>query len=266
MPISILPQLLGSLPPQTPPIQPLRREVHLLLGSMVLLTAPIPGAGREVGARRAPPAPLFGHGYQGHPREGAVLPQLAKGPPSQRVGFGKKREGHVKARPEGVHRGAGLGHHRLSQLEDPEARGGVETEDQMVLAPIPLWGHRLALSRRGVGAEDEDEEAGLCSTGCVVAGALDGSQDLAWSLRDGSDRRVHEHLEATTSAPRGIKASSPGAAAATGGPRRLKAIFQELPRLGETLQQLCVQPVGPALGGPCLASGGLFQAENWEDS
>ena len=192
---------------------------------MVLLTAPIPGAGREVGAHRTPPAPLFCHGYQGHPREGAVLLQLAKSPPSQRVGFGEKREGHVKAGPEGVHRGAGLGHHRLSQLEDPEARGGVETEDQMVLAPIPLREHRVALSSRGVGAEDEDEEASLRSAGCVVAGALDGSQDLARSLRDGSDRRVHEHLEATTSAPRGIKASSPVAAAATGGLRRLRAIF-----------------------------------------
>ena len=195
-----------------------------------------------------------------------MLLQLAKGPPSQRVGFGEKREGHVKARPEGVHRGAGLGHHRLSQLEDPEARGGVETEDQMVLAPIPLRERRVALSSGGVGAEDEDEEASLRSAGCVVAGALDGSQDLARSLRDGSDRRVHEHLEATTSAPRGIKASFPVAAAATGGLRRLRAVFQELPRLGETLQELCVQPAGPALGAPCLASGRLCQAENWEDS
>ena len=107
-----------------------------------------------------------------------MLPQLPKSPPSQRVGFGEKREGHVKAGPEGVHRGAGLGHHRLSQLEDPEARGGVETEDQMVLAPIPLREHRVALSSGGVGAEDEDKEASLCSAGCVVAGALDGYRIL----------------------------------------------------------------------------------------
>lgn len=64
-----------------------------------------------------------------------MLSQLARCPTSQWVGFGKKREGHVKARPEGVHRGAGLGHHRLSQLEGLGAEGWVETEDQMVPSP-----------------------------------------------------------------------------------------------------------------------------------
>lgn len=111
----------------------------------------------------------------------AVLSQLARRPTSQRVGFREKREGHIKASPEGVHCGSGLGHHRLSQLEGPEARGWVETEDQVIPAPVPLQGHRGALSSGGVWAEEE-EEAGLGSAEGVVAGALNGSQDPAVSL------------------------------------------------------------------------------------
>lgn len=91
---------------------------------------------------------------------GAVLSQLTRCPTSQWVGFREKRQGHIKARPEGVHRGAGLGHHRLSRWEGLGAEGWVETEDQLVLSPIPLLGHRTALSSRGFGAEEE-EEAGL---------------------------------------------------------------------------------------------------------
>lgn len=181
------------------------------------------------------------------------------------MGFREKREGHVKAGPKGVHCGTGLGHHRLSQLEGPGARGWVETEDQVVPAPIPLRGHRVALSSGGVRAEEE-EEAGLSSAERVVAGALDGSQDPAASLRDGSSRWVHEYLEATASAFRGVKASPPVAAAATEGLRRSRAIFQELPRLSETLQELCVQPAGPALGGCCPGAGGHCQAEKGEES
>lgn len=59
----------------------------------------------------------------------------------------------------------------------------------MVPAPIPLRGHRVALSSGGVRAEEE-EEAGLSSAERVVAGALDGSQDPAASLRDRSSRWV----------------------------------------------------------------------------
>lgn len=118
---------------------------------------------------------------------GAVLLQLARSSTSKRVGFREKREGHVKARPEGVHWGAGLGHHCLSQLEVPGTGGRVEPEDQVVLAPIPLWGHRTALSVWGVRAEKQ-VEAGLGRAECVVAGPLNGSQDPALSLRDGSSR------------------------------------------------------------------------------
>lgn len=92
----------------------------------------------------------------------------------------------------------------------------MEPEDQMVLAPIPLWGHRDALSSRGIQAEEE-EEAGFGRAECVVAGPLNGSQDPALSLRDGFSRWVHEDLEATTPALRGVKASSPVAVATTGG-------------------------------------------------
>lgn len=93
----------------------------------------------------------------------------------------------------------------------------MEPEDQMVLAPIPLWGHRAALSSWGIQAE-EDEEAGLIGAEGVVAGSLDGSQDPALRLGDGFSRRVHKYLEATTfSALGGIKASSPVTGATTGG-------------------------------------------------
>lgn len=126
-----------------------------------------------------------------------MLSQLARCPPSQRVGFREKREGHVKARPEGVHCGAGLGHHRLSQLEGLGAGGWVETEDQMVPSPIPLLGHGAALSSGDFRAEEEEEEAGLIGAGRVVAGALNGSQDPAVSGRDGSSYRVHKYLETT---------------------------------------------------------------------
>lgn len=44
----------------------------------------------------------------------------------------------------------------------------METEDQMVLAPIPLRELGGTL-QRGCRAEDEDEEASLRSAGCVVA-------------------------------------------------------------------------------------------------
>lgn len=194
---------------------------------------------------------------------GAVLSQLARCPTSQWVGFRKKREGHIKARPEGVHCGAGLGHHRLSQLEGLGAEGWVETEDQMVPSPIPLRGHRAALSSGGFQAE---EEAGLIRADGVVAGALNGSQDPAVRVRDRSSHRVHEHLETTTPALGDIKARSPVAAATTGASRRLRVIFWELPRLGETRQELRIQPAGPALGGTCPGSGRHCQAEKGEDS
>lgn len=195
---------------------------------------------------------------------GAVLLQPAGGPTSKRVGFREKREGHVEARPEGVNCGAGLGHHRLSQLESPGAGGRVEPEDQMVLAPIPFRGQQAAPSRGGIQAEEA--EAGLGGADSVVAGSLNGSPDLVLSLRDGSSRWIHEHLEASTLALGGVKASSPVAAAATGGLRRLRGIFGEPPRLGEALQELCIQPAGPALGGPYPRSGGHSQAEKGKDS
>lgn len=231
---------------------------------MVLLTAPIPGAGRGVSACHAPPAPLLRQGQQRRPGVGAVLPQLARSSPSNRVGFREKREGHVEARSKGVHRGASLGHHCLSQLEGPRAGGRVEPQDQMVLAPIPFRGHQAAFSSRGI--QVEEVEAGLGRAGCVVAGSLDGSQDLVLHLRDGPSRWVHEHLETTTPALRGIKAISPVAAATTGGLRKWRGIFWELPRLEETLQELCIQPVGPALGGPCPRFSGYHQPEKGKDS
>lgn len=91
----------------------------------------------------------------------------------------------------------------------------MESEDQMVLAPIPLWGHWAALSSRGIQAEEE--EAGFGRAECVVAGSLNGSQDPALRLRDGVSGWVREYLETTTPALRGVKASSPVAAAAMGG-------------------------------------------------
>lgn len=190
---------------------------------------------------------------------GAVLPQLARCPTSQWVSFREKRQGHVKACSEGVHGGAGLGHHGLSQLEGPGAGGWVEAEDQMVPAPIPLRGHLAAPPSWAV--QEEEEEAGISRAACVVVGALDGSQDPAVSVRQSPGSRVHGHFEATTPALRSIKASPPIAAATMGGLRRLRGIFQELPRLGETLQELCIQPAGPALGGSCPRSGGHCQAE-----
>lgn len=39
-----------------------------------------------------------------------------------------------------------------------------------------------------------------------------------------------------------------------------------LHRLGETLQELCIQPAGPTSGGPCPRSGGHCQAEKGKDS
>lgn len=194
-----------------------------------------------------------------------MLSQLARCPTSQWVGFREKREGHVKARPESVRCGAGLGHHRPSQLEGLGAGGWVEIEDQMVPSPIPLLGHWAALSSWDFQAEEE-EEAGFLRAGRVVAGALNGSQDLAVSGRDGSSHRVHEYLETTSPALRGVKASPPVAAATTGCLRRLRGIFWEFPRLGETRQELCIQPVGPALGGTCPRSGRHRQAEKGEDS
>lgn len=195
---------------------------------------------------------------------GAVLPQLSRSPTSKRVGFRESREGHVKARPEGVHCGAGLGHHGLSQLEGPRTGGWVEPEDQMVLALVPFRGHQAALSSRGIQAEEV--EAGLSRVEGVVAGSLNGSQDLVLRLRNGSSGRIHKHLEATTPALRGIKASSPIAAASAEGLGRLGGIFWQLPRMGETLQEPCIQPAGPALGGPCPRSGGHCQAEKGKDS
>lgn len=100
----------------------------------------------------------------------------------------------------------------------------MEPEDQVVLAPIPLWGHRTALSVWGVRAEKQ-VEAGLGRAECVVAGPLNGSQDPALSLRDGSSRWVCKYLETSTPALRGVKASSPAAAATMGGFRRLRGIF-----------------------------------------
>lgn len=196
---------------------------------------------------------------------GAVLSQLARGPTSPWVGFGEKREGHVKARPEGVHCGAGLGHHRLSQLEGLGAEVWVETEDQMVPSTVPLLGQGAALPSWGFQAEEE-QEAGLLGADGAEAGALNGSQDPTLSVRDRSSHWVREHLETTTPALGDIKASSPVAAATTRGWRRLRVIFWELPRLGETLQELYVQPVGPALGGTRPGSGRHCQAEEGEDS
>lgn len=101
----------------------------------------------------------------------------------------------------------------------------------------------------------------------MVAGALNGSQDPALSVRDRSSHGGHEYLEATTPALGDIKASSPVTVAATTGDlRRLRVIFWELPSLRETLQELCIQPAGPALGGTCPRSGRHCQAEKGEDS
>lgn len=112
-----------------PPMQPPRGKVHLLFRSRILFTVPIPGTGRGVGAWHVPPALLICQGYQGCPGVRTVLLQLARNPTSQWVGFRKMGERHIEARPEGVHHGAGLGHHRLSQPGGPGARSWVEIED-----------------------------------------------------------------------------------------------------------------------------------------
>lgn len=140
----------------------------------------------------------------------------------------------------------------------------MEPEDQMVLASVPFWGHQAAPSSRGIQAEDV--EAGLSRVEGVVAGSLNGSQDLVLRLRNGSSGRIHKHLEATTPALRGIKASSPITAATAEGLRRSRGIFWQLPRMGETLKELCIQPAGPTWGGPCPRSGGHCQAEKGKDS
>jgi len=123
-----------------------------------------------------------------------------------------------------------------------------------------LLGHWAALSSGGFQAEEE-EDAGLIRADGAGSRALNGSQDPTVSVRDRASHRVHEHLETTTPALGDIKASSPVAAATTGGLRTLRVIFWELPRLGETLQELCIQPAGPALGGPYPRSGRHYQAE-----
>lgn len=64
-----------------------------------------------------------------------MLPQLTRDPTSQWVSFRKIRERHIKAWSEDVRGGAGLSYHRLSH---PGAGSWVQTEDQMVPAPIPV--------------------------------------------------------------------------------------------------------------------------------
>lgn len=155
---------------------------------------------------------------------GAVLLQLARKPTTQRVGFGQERKSHVKARSEGVHGGAGLGHHRLPKLDGPGIGLWMQPEDQAVPARIPLWGHPIALFSTDIQAEEE-VQTGLSRALRMVAGALYGGQDPAVSLRDGASRGVHIYLEATP-AFGCVKTSSPVAAVVMACGRRSRSISQ----------------------------------------
>lgn len=131
---------LGSLPSQVPPSSPRRERSPHGSGPRSHSQCPDQGQAGESAPAMRPPAPLLRQGQHHLPGVGAVLAQPAGSSTTNRVGFGERREGHVEAGPGGVHRGAGLGHHRLSPQEGPRAGGRVQPQDRVVLAPVPSQG------------------------------------------------------------------------------------------------------------------------------
>lgn len=162
---------------------------------------------------------------------GTVLLQFAGSPTSHWVSFGEIRERYIEARSEDVRGGAGLSYHRLSQ---PGARGWVETQHQMVPASVPVRRQGPAGSST-ILAGEKKEKASVCWAECRVAGAFQGIQDPALSLRGRTSRGVHKDLEDLSPTLGGVKAGSPGAAASPRDPRELCDIFWVRLRLGETL-------------------------------
>lgn len=105
----------------------------------------------------------------------------------------------------------------------------------MVPASVPVRRRRPARSS-AVLAREQEEEASLGCTGCIVAGAFQGVQDPAVSLGGApTSLRVHEDLEDISLTFGSVEAGSPGAAAPPGSTRKLWDIFWVRLGLGETL-------------------------------
>lgn len=159
-----------------------------------------------------------------------MLPQLTRNPTSQWVSFRKIRERYIEAWSEDVRGGAGLSYHRLSQ---PGAGSWVQTEDQMVPAPIPVRRQGPARSSM-VLAGEEEVKASFCWAKRIVSGAFQRGQDPAMSLRGWSSWSVYKDLEEVSLAFGGVEAGSPGAAAPPRGLTELRGIFRECLKLEET--------------------------------
>lgn len=151
MPISIPPGLLGSLPPQTPPIQPRGERSYWVHGPALASM----GAGRSWSLPSATRPSLLPQ-LSGPPQGGLCCCNWPRAP-CAKGGLRGEAGGPRQSRSrEGVHRGAGP-RPRLSQLEDPESGVGWRLRTRWFLAPPSTAGGAGWHSPAGVsGAETRD--------------------------------------------------------------------------------------------------------------